>query len=131
MDQDGPKPGQPVVDVVLPTFIMNPSEDELFYPSAVKKIMDEVVKEKLFGKAYDEDDSKEWVVAISDTVKARVKAECHCPRYKLIVQTTIGEMKDQGVRVASRCLWDTATDNYASTDYKNERSEATSELQSP
>jgi len=29
-------------------------------------------------------------------------------------------MKDQGVRVASRCLWDTATDNYASTDYKNE-----------
>ena len=29
-------------------------------------------------------------------------------------------MKDQGVRVASRCLWDTATDNYASVEYTNQ-----------
>ncbi|CAM9665951.1 unnamed protein product, partial [Laminaria digitata] len=41
-------------------------------------------------------------------------------RYKIVVQVTIGEMKDQGVRVASRCLWDTATDNYASVNFKNQ-----------
>lgn len=33
-------------------------------------------------------------------------------RYKIVVQMTIGQMEDQGVRVVSRCLWDTATDNY-------------------
>lgn len=43
----------------------------------------------------------------------------HC-RYKIVVQVTIGQMKDQGVRVASRCLWDTATDNYASVHLKNQ-----------
>lgn len=41
-------------------------------------------------------------------------------RYKIVVQVTIGQMKDQGVRVASRCLWDTATDNYASVHFKNQ-----------
>ena len=28
-------------------------------------------------------------------------------------------MRDQGIRVASRCLWDTSTDNYASVIFKN------------
>lgn len=41
-------------------------------------------------------------------------------RYKIVVQVTIGHMKDQGVRVASRCLWDTHTDNYASVHFKNQ-----------
>ena len=43
------------------------------------------------------------------------------PRYKIIVQVTIGELKDQGIRVASRCLWDVATDNYTSVSYTNVR----------
>ena len=41
-------------------------------------------------------------------------------RFKGVVQTVIGQMKDQGIRVASRCLWDTSTDNYASCEYKNQ-----------
>ena len=41
-------------------------------------------------------------------------------RYKIVVQTTVGQMKDQAIRVASRCLWDPNTDNYASTSFKNE-----------
>ncbi|CAM9277509.1 unnamed protein product, partial [Choristocarpus tenellus] len=41
-------------------------------------------------------------------------------RYKIVVQVTIGQMKNQGVRVASRCLWDTSTDNHASVHYKTQ-----------
>ena len=41
------------------------------------------------------------------------------PRYKIIVQVTVGQVKDQGVRVCSRCLWDTSVDNYASTNFEN------------
>lgn len=40
-------------------------------------------------------------------------------RYKVVVQTTIGQYKDQGIRVTSRCLWDSTTDNYASCNYSN------------
>ncbi|KAK2957080.1 hypothetical protein BLNAU_7910 [Blattamonas nauphoetae] len=27
-------------------------------------------------------------------------------RYKVAIQTTVGEIQDQGVRISSRCLWD-------------------------
>jgi len=40
-------------------------------------------------------------------------------RFKIVVQTTIGQMRDQGIRIASRCLWDPTTDNYASCSYTN------------
>ena len=42
------------------------------------------------------------------------------PRYKVIVQVTIGQMKDQGVKITSRSLWDTSTDNYATVCFQNE-----------
>jgi len=40
-------------------------------------------------------------------------------RYKLIVQAVIGEFKGQGAFVASRALWDTSSDNFASFSFKN------------
>ena len=107
-----------VVEVVLPTFIMKPEETEVFYPSEVKKIAETVINETLDGKEYDEDIAKEWVISMSEQIKAGVKT-LSIPRYKTVVQVTVGQMKDQGVRVASRCLWDTATDNYASYSYQN------------
>jgi hypothetical protein len=36
-----------------------------------------------------------------------------------VVQVTIGEVHGQGVRIASRCLWDTETDNHASSTFQN------------
>lgn len=56
---------------------------------------------------------------ICETIKKRVKEECFIPRYKLVCQVVLGEMKDQGVRVTSRCLWDPDSDNYASAYFKN------------
>ena len=40
-------------------------------------------------------------------------------RYKLVVDVSIGEFKGQGIRVGSRCIWDTTTDNFATVSYKN------------
>jgi hypothetical protein len=55
---------------------------------------------------------------------SRVLPFCVCaalafPRYKLVVQVVLGQSKDQGVKIASRCLWDTETDNHASFFFKN------------
>ncbi|KAJ4460034.1 putative dynein outer arm light chain [Paratrimastix pyriformis] len=41
------------------------------------------------------------------------------PRYKHIVQVTIGEVKDQGMRVASRSLWDPKVDSCVSCHFQN------------
>ena len=92
--------------------------DTRFSPAPVKRVIDAVLQERLTGKEYDEADAKEWSIEISEDVKARVK-ELAYKRYKIIVQVTIGELRDQGVRVASRCLWATPTDNYASSSFQN------------
>ena len=42
------------------------------------------------------------------------------PRYKLGVQLYYGEMKGQGLRVASKCLWDPSFDNWSSYTFCNE-----------
>lgn len=49
-----------------------------------------------------------------------IKAQ-HIPRFKVVVQVVLGEMREQGVWVASRCLWDSVTDNHASAAFTNVR----------
>lgn len=57
---------------------------------------------------------------IADKIKEQIKCKLSIPRYKLVTQVTIGQSKDQGVSISSRCLWDTATDNYATASFKNQ-----------
>eukprot|EP00611_Tribonema_gayanum_P011634 TRINITY_DN21946_c0_g1_i1.p1 TRINITY_DN21946_c0_g1~~TRINITY_DN21946_c0_g1_i1.p1 ORF type:complete len:133 (-),score=32.29 TRINITY_DN21946_c0_g1_i1:17-415(-) len=118
MEESQPK-GRQVIDVVLPTYVMKPAEDEVFYPAKAKAISEKIVKAELGGKEYDEQEAKEWSLNIADAIREQIK-QLSIPRYKVVVQVTVGQMKDQGVRVASRCLWDTATDNYASVNYKTQ-----------
>jgi hypothetical protein len=35
------------------------------------------------------------------------------------VDVTIGEFNGQGIRVGSRCVWDTTTDSFASANFRN------------
>lgn len=42
-------------------------------------------------------------------------------RYKYVVQVVIGEQRGEGVRMGSRCFWDSETDNVASETYVNVR----------
>lgn len=46
-------------------------------------------------------------------------SDLNIPRYKVVLQSVIGEVKGQGAYIASRCLWDTETDNYSSFSMKN------------
>ena len=48
-------------------------------------------------------------------------AELKLPRYKYLVQVTIGENKGAGVRCGARCFWDQTTDKLAQTHYVNVR----------
>ena len=76
-DDEGPRQGQQIIDVILPTYIMKPEETEIFYPAAVKKIADEVLQKHLEGKDFDEDESKAWILTISEEIKKRVKSKFH------------------------------------------------------
>lgn len=114
-----------------------------FSPKVVGDIASKILSDYLTGKEWSGESDEEalWTEAITDQVKAAVKSTyppCACnllckystlygflldlnyPRYKIVVQTAIGQKKAQGVRVASRGLWDTETDNCATSYFENE-----------
>lgn len=51
--------------------------------------------------------------------------ELAVPRYKVFVQLTVFEAKQQGVRVASRALWDTTTDFFIAETFSTDALSAT------
>jgi hypothetical protein len=45
--------------------------------------------------------------------------ELALPRYKFVSHVMIGQNADQGINFASRSVWNTSTDNFASATYRN------------
>ena len=98
-----------------------------FRPSKVKAICDAILAEEVGDSfVYTDAACKAKVKSLTGLIKSAVLAinpstglSSWIPRYKVVVQVTMGERKEQDVRVASRCLWDTETDNYASASMQN------------
>jgi len=100
------------------TYRMEPRENERFYPSRVQKIIEEVVELNLKDKEYVPELAQKQAEDIVNQIRTAVRG-LNVPCYKIIVQSVIGQVEGQGVRLASKCLWDELNDNYASFTYKN------------
>ena len=82
----------------------------------MRACIEEVVLRNLKDKEYDHATAKSLAEGLADQIKTSVKG-LNIPSYKIVVQTVIGEISGQGVRVASKCLWDDQNDNLASFTY--------------
>ena len=69
-------------------------------------------------KEYDQKEAEKMSTDISNRIREAVK-ELNIPSYKIVVQTVVGEIGGQGVRIASKSLWDDKNDNWASYTYSN------------
>jgi hypothetical protein len=108
-----------VLKTYEPTYRVKPYDEKKFSPSLVAKACEEVVCAALAGKAWNGEEEAVWAVDITDQIKDRVRA-MGFDRYKIVCQVVLGQNKQQGVRVASRCLWDTETDNFASYTFDSD-----------
>lgn len=131
MENDNNDNTNSAIELLEPTYRTKPSEDERFNADKAKAIATEILERELDATKVDADKQvEEWAdfsdgfeslsKSIADKVKAKCREELHCPRHKILVHLAIGQRKDQGVSVISRCLWDNGTDNYASASYRNE-----------
>ncbi|KAJ3200929.1 hypothetical protein HDU83_007766 [Entophlyctis luteolus] len=100
------------------TFKMRP--DRKFQSEPVQKIAEEILQINLKKAKYDPAKIPDLTAKIGNELLAAVK-KLDFDRYKIVVDVSIGEFKGQGIRVASRSLWDTTTDSYASASFRNVR----------
>eukprot|EP01035_Chromulina_nebulosa_P041273 gene41273-55820_t len=88
--------------------------------ATMKDIIKQVLNEKMASLvSYEGDKCNETARNMADTIKSRLK-HCGYDRYKYVVQVIIGERREQGVRMGSRCFWDSNTDNQASEYITND-----------
>ena len=84
----------------------------------MRDVIQNVVSRNLDGKEYDHPEAKRQAETIVNEIRAALKMLA-IPSYKIVVQSVIGQVNGQGVRVASKCLWDSANDNYSTFTYSN------------
>lgn len=89
-------------------------------PAATAIVEQEVLRTLKDKPWVGEDEAVLAATGIAERVKARAMAELRLPRYKLATYVVVGENLQQGVRVASRCLWDAETDGYATFHYRSD-----------
>ncbi|KAI9138690.1 Tctex-1 family-domain-containing protein [Paraphysoderma sedebokerense] len=98
------------------TYKMKP--DKKFPTEAVRRLTEDILKKGLQNVSYSAEKVPELTKSLSNQILQAVK-KLEIPRYKLVAEVSIGEFKGQGIRVASRCVWDPNTDSYTSASYKN------------
>ncbi|KAK9791152.1 hypothetical protein WJX73_004988 [Symbiochloris irregularis] len=121
MDESGPASG-PKSQQRENTYILDPAgygENAVFRRHKVLAVIQNALQEKVAGQQYDPVKGAQHAKQFADHVREKVKA-LGAERHKIIVQVTLAQKKGQASRIASRCLWDAATDTCASATYENE-----------
>ncbi|XP_076440416.1 dynein light chain Tctex-type protein 2B-like [Babylonia areolata] len=103
------------------TYRLGPDPEETFKPHLVKPIMENILQDHLKGQVYNQPACRKLCKKVAGKIKLAMKAyEGISKRYKFVSQVSIGENRKQGVQVASRCLWNAATDNFASAAFTSD-----------
>ena len=87
--------------------------------STMKEIIQASLQERLTNCQYEGEKCNDACKQISVAIRTKLK-NLGFQRYKYVVQVVIGERREQGVRMGTRCFWDSGTSflsyNTISTD---------------
>ncbi|CAH2100287.1 unnamed protein product [Euphydryas editha] len=102
-----------------PKYEVRPGLGEKFQARNVREIIISTMHEQLTGRQYRTDQAPRWAKVISNAVRQKVQ-DLDMKRYKILVQTTVLEMKGAGIKCGQRCLWDPETDDYVDELFRND-----------
>ncbi|KAK2585121.1 hypothetical protein KPH14_008631 [Odynerus spinipes] len=102
-----------------PVYRIRPHLYDKFKPLSAKEVIHEVLNDQLYEKTYNVQDATQWTKDIADTIKEKVK-ELKFNNYKYIVNVVLGEQHGAGVKMGTRCIWDTEADTYAFDSFIND-----------
>ena len=98
------------------TYKMEP--DKCFSVSEVRAIILQHLQ-ALESQKYDAKLCRELAKGMSDSIMSDLKMLGYS-RFKFVCSVTIGQNRGQGVRIASRSVWNTDCDTFVSESFKND-----------
>jgi len=102
------------------TYSIRPSYKDKFCPLKAKEVIKNIVEPILIDEKYQGRTAvSQHTLDIAESVRNALKDE-YTARFKIMVQVVIGEKQGQGVRMGSKCFWDSDTDNVAWYSYMND-----------
>ncbi|EPZ33566.1 hypothetical protein ROZALSC1DRAFT_27654 [Rozella allomycis CSF55] len=95
--------------------------------SSLEKLLTDLLKQNLEKTTYSPDTAPELAKKISSLAIQEINSINACVyllemgynRYKFVAEVVIVEAAGQGLKVMSRCLWDTKSDSYCTASFKN------------
>ncbi|KAM9324621.1 dynein light chain Tctex-type 4 [Gastrophryne carolinensis] len=100
------------------TYRLGPDACCMFNPGHVQNVLETLLRTYLSDMKYSPLTCGPLTQNLADLVRCRIKEQCP-PRYRLVCNIILGQADGQGVKVASRALWDPASDSFASATYSN------------
>eukprot|EP01028_Stygiella_incarcerata_P003151 TRINITY_DN15_c0_g1_i2.p1 TRINITY_DN15_c0_g1~~TRINITY_DN15_c0_g1_i2.p1 ORF type:complete len:131 (+),score=35.34 TRINITY_DN15_c0_g1_i2:130-522(+) len=110
--------GPPEVKVWQNTYRTEPKEEKRFSQVKVRQVVQKILGETVVGMTYHPEEATKTVKEVSRQIQLAVN-KLDFENYKIVVQVTIGQLRGQGGRITSRCLWDKDNDNFVSVSVKN------------
>ena len=101
------------------TYKTEPDEGKHFNVTVVESLMKEVLEKRLKTVKYTAENCRLITTELTADIKMKVK-ELDFPRYKFVCNVHMAENKLQGLEIASRCVWNHNTDNFASYTYRKQ-----------
>ncbi len=101
------------------SYAIRPHFRKKFRPLQVTEIIQKALNEKLSKQKYHVDKATKWTKELTETIKASLK-ELDWDRYKYVVQVVIGEQRGEGIKMGTRCFWDSETDDFAKASFTND-----------
>uniref|UniRef100_A0A7S1PJH4 Dynein light chain n=1 Tax=Percolomonas cosmopolitus TaxID=63605 RepID=A0A7S1PJH4_9EUKA len=109
---------QPEIIVYKNSYRMYPKKGEKFLKSDVEHQMKLLLERELKTVQYSPKEALNHSKSLTGKIISMLK-EMGYPRYKFVAQVVISSVEGQGMRVASRSLWDPQQDNFATVSFKN------------
>jgi hypothetical protein len=93
------------------TYRMEPDNEHKVDLIRIRRIATSVIETAVMGYKYNPSQAKQFSAALAERIRNQIK-QLPFPRYKIVTQVSIGQNKDQDLRITSRCLWDLKLDRH-------------------
>ncbi|KAL5269879.1 hypothetical protein ACHWQZ_G003374 [Mnemiopsis leidyi] len=100
------------------TYQLEPYLHQQFSVKRIQDIIKAIFIQKLENIKYTSESFRLLSIQLSEQIKTQVKQELSFNnRYKIVVMVTMAPRQSQAIQIASRCMWYTPTDKFASWEF--------------